>query len=149
MTRDEVADLMALARHYEKTMGISRHFVRFASGTEMRSRFHFVVEESKVLEQFASATLAGMDASDDEIREVGITPRALIAFWGRALSSLDSSRSRRKLSPSRLTLRTGLEEKLREAVTRLHREVPVQIDAEIETRRTREATWMKERLPGD
>jgi hypothetical protein len=145
-TRDEVADLVALARHYERTMGVSRHFVRFASGTEMRNRFQFVAEESKVLEQFASAMLTAMDESGDVNREIQITPRALIAFWGRALSSLDSSRSRRKLSPSRLELRMDVERKLQDAVTHLHRENPGLVEAEIATRRSREAVWMNERL---
>ena len=146
LTREEVADLVRLARHYEKTMGVSRFFVRFISGAEMKSRFRFVEEESAVLEQFARSVLTNMEGKGQDSRKVTITPRALLAFWGRALSSLQSSRSRRRLSPARLALRTTLEGKLQDAVTALHRESPAVVDAEVSTRRERETRWMQERL---
>ena len=146
LNREEANDLVALARYYEKSMGVSRYFVRFASGPEMRARFRFVKLESDVLEQFARAIVERMHLTDADEGETDITPRALVAFWGRALSSLNSSRSRRKLSPEKLRVRTSVEVRLRTAVARLQQAAPGVLDDEIATRRTSEAQWMRERL---
>lgn len=146
LTRDEVDDLVGLAHYYEKTMGLSRFFVRLASGPEMKARFRFVQQESDVLEQFASAIVAAMRASDQAEIDAEITVRALIAFWGRALSSLNSSRSRRRLSSEKVRIRTALEAHLYEKIAGLRRVSPDLLLSEIATRRSSEAQWMHERL---
>src|SRR5579884_2381311 len=94
MTRDEVEDLASLAHYYERSFGVMRHVVRLTSNREMRQRFRFVAQESRWLADFAAATASDLSADP---ASVSFTPRSLIAFWGRALSSLNSKRSRRKL----------------------------------------------------
>jgi hypothetical protein len=146
MTRAELEDLVRLARQYEKSMGFSRHFVRFASGPEMRARFRFVAQESDVLEAFARAELEAADSGDSDTRTVDFLPRTLIAFWGRALSSLRSDRSRRRLGRERLATRQAVETKLRDAFAELYRRDTVLARSEIETRREREIAWINEAL---
>jgi hypothetical protein len=142
----EVNDLVKLARYYEKSMGFSRYLVRIASGSVMRARFRFVSEESRILEQFVASVRTEMEAGNETEREIRFTPRSLIAFWGRALSSLDSQRSRRKISAENLRLREDLTRKLQNAVTRLYERSRKLMESEISTRRAPEVTWMLERL---
>jgi hypothetical protein len=144
----EAEDLLELARFYEKSMGASRFFVRLVSGSETRARFKFVAQESDILHAFMQATLADMRAAGEPTHDVVFTLRALVAFWGRAISSLESQRSRRKLSPKKLEARRALELRLREAVRSLHTQSPKMVDDELATRREREITWMQERLAG-
>jgi hypothetical protein len=146
LTRDELEDLVRLARQYEKSMGFSRFFVRFASGPEMRARFRFVAEESDVLEAFARAQLQAASNADTDVHEVDLLPRALIAFWGRALSSLRSERSRRRLGREALATRQGLEAMLRAAFVELRSRDATLAQSEIETRREREVVWIREAL---
>jgi hypothetical protein len=141
-----VDDLVRLAHYYEKSMGLGRFFVRLASGPEMKARFRFVQEESDVLEQFASAIVASMQANGQAEIDAEITVRALIAFWGRALSSLNSSRSRRRLSPEKVRIRTALEARLHEKAADLRHVSPDLLTSEIATRRSSEVQWMRERL---
>jgi hypothetical protein len=145
LTLGEVEDLVRLARQYEKSMGVSRYFVRFASGPEMRARFRFVAQESEVLEAFARAQLENARGTDSEYT-VEFLPRALVAFWGRTLSSLGSERSRRKMNRERLAVRKSVDAKLEAAVRDLYTRDREFARSEIATRREREVAWMQERL---
>jgi len=142
----EVNDLVKLSRYYENSMGFSRYLVRVASGSVMRARFKFVSDESRILEQFASSIRTEMETGDEAEREVQFTPRSLVAFWGRALSSLDSQRSRRKMTAGTLQLREELALKLQNTVGKLHKRSRKLVESEIATRRAPEVTWMLERL---
>jgi hypothetical protein len=148
LLRVEVEDLVTLSRYYEKSMGLSRHLVRIASGSVMRARFRFVSDESQILEKFASSVRNDMKEKGEEERPVPFTPRALVAFWGRALSSLDSQRSRRKMSDDQIRIREELTAKLQQAVAALYKKSRGAMEREIETRRATEAVWMRERLAG-
>jgi hypothetical protein len=146
LSAEHAADLIALARYYRTSMGIGRYLVRFGSGREMRARYRFVEDESKVLEAFAESVVQRLEGSNEPVGTVQMTPRALIAFWGRALSSLESTRSRRKLSPARLEVREAVEQQLRSAAAELLQQDRSRTLAEIHTRREREVAWMRERL---
>lgn len=145
LTRDEIDDLVQLARYYERSMGPMRHVVRLTSSGVIRRRFQFVAEESRWLAAFAESV---RDEEAANAGEVTFTPRSLVAFWGRALSSLNSKRSRRRLSPAALERREALAEKLRRAVERLWLQQRNIAENEIATRRASEAEWMR-RLLGE
>jgi hypothetical protein len=142
----EVTDLVEIARYYEKSMGFSRHAVRLVSGSVMRARFRFVSEESRILERFVASVRTEMEAENEPEREIKFTPRSLVAFWGRALSSLDSPRSTRKMSAENIRLREDLACKLQNSVAKLYKRSRKLVEAEIATRRAPEVRWMLERL---
>jgi hypothetical protein len=143
---DELADLIDMATYYERSMGIMRHVVRVTSSREMRQRFRFIAEESRWLETFARA--AHDERSEDG--EIVFTARALVAFWGRALSSLQSKRSRRRMSPLKLEQRELLAEKLARSAEKLWLRNPELMAQEVAGRREPEAEWMWQRLdPSD
>jgi hypothetical protein len=145
LTVEDVDDLVRVAGYYERSMGFMRHVVRLTSARAIRQRFRFVAEESRWLTVFAEATRADMRGSETE---VDFTPRALIAFWGRALSSLQSKRSRRRMTPTQLAQRELLAGKLERAAARLLLDKPGVMAEELRTRRASEVTWMRERLEG-
>jgi hypothetical protein len=89
-----------------------------------------------------------MEGKGEEERAVSFTPRALVAFWGRALSSLDSQRSRRKMSDDQIRVREAVAAKLQNGVEALHRKSRKLMESEIATRRAPEVAWMLERLGG-
>lgn len=145
LTVEDVEDLVRVAGYYERSMGFMRHVVRLTSARAIRQRFRFVAEESRWLSAFAEATRADMHGSETDVE---FTPRALIAFWGRALSSLKSKRSRRRMSPAQLAQRQLLAGKLERAAARLLLDKPEVMAEELHTRRASEVTWMRERLEG-
>jgi hypothetical protein len=109
-------------------------------------RFRFVADESDVLEQLAYSVWHEMEESGEESREVELLLRALIAYWGRALSALDSKRLRRKLSPAEIETRERLAAKLEDAARAALRRYRATLEEEIGTRRPIEAAWMRDRL---
>jgi hypothetical protein len=143
LSREEVDDLVRLSGYYQRSMGVMRHIVRLTAGGPTRRRFKFVAEESKYLLAFAESVRSEMTA---ETIDAQFTPRTLVAFWGRALSSLNSKRSRRRLSAVDIERREILSDKFRRAVERLWLKDPELAEAEIATRRTTESDWMREAL---
>jgi hypothetical protein len=87
-----------------------------------------------------------MTELQQDARQVELTPRTLVAFWGRVLASLNTRRSRRRLSEAAVAEREVLANKLAEAAEQLARtELPL-LQQELATRRQVEADWMEERL---
>jgi hypothetical protein len=78
--------------------------------------------------------------------DVTTTYRALIAFWGRLLASLNTPRSRRRLSQAEVERRQALAAKLEEAADNLARRNRARLEAELQTRRPVEEIWMRDRL---
>lgn len=145
LTAEEIEDLAQLAAYYQRSMGFMRHVVRLTSPGPIRQRFDFVAEESRWLGAFVESV---RDQGADGTREVAFTPRSLVAFWGRALSSLNSKRSRRRLSAAQLAAREVLAGKLGRATEKLWLRDPGIVAGEIATRRAPEAGWMREQLEG-
>ena len=146
LSRREVELLAVLAPYYEKAMGPMRHVVRLTSSRETRERFRFVGEESRWLRRFAEATLQDMRSRNQETADVALTVAALIAFWGRILASLNSHRSRRRLSAEAIAERETLAAKLARSARQLWRETPEIVETELSTRRPAERAWMLETL---
>jgi hypothetical protein len=143
LTRQQVDDLVRLAGYYQRSMGVMRHVVRLTSPGPIRRRFRYVAEESRYLQAFAESLRAEMT---DDAQSLEFTPRSLVAFWGRALSSLDSRRSRRRMSAEEIERREALTAVMRRAVERLWIKDPALTESEIATRRAPEAAWMREQL---
>lgn len=143
LSREQVDDLVRLAGYYQRSMGAMRHVVRLTSPAPIRRRFQFVAEESRYLQAFAESV---RDEMGNDPRPTEFTPRSLVAFWGRALSSLNSKRSRRRMSADEIGRREALAEILRRSVERLWVQEPALIEGEIATRRVPEAAWMRELL---
>jgi hypothetical protein len=143
LTREQVDDLVRLASYYQRSMGVMRHVVRLTSPGPIRRRFRFVAEESRYLQAFAEAVRAEMTNDSDPTE---LTPRSLVAFWGRALSSLNSKRSRRRMSAEEIGRREALADTLRRSTERLWLNEPALVESEIATRRAPEAAWMREQL---
>jgi hypothetical protein len=144
LSAKEIEDLVELAQYYQRSMGFMRHVVRITSPRPIRHRFDFVAEESRLLRAFAESVRSGDGAG----RDVEFTARSLVAFWGRALSSLHSKRSRRRLSAERLAVREALADKLRRATEKLWLKDAAGVSGEMATRRAPEVSWMREELEG-
>jgi hypothetical protein len=142
----ELQTLSDLAFFYGKPNSLIRRFVGLTTGADTRKRFRFVAEESSQLR-------ALIESAQSQEREPGrgevtltLTPRSLVALWGRVLSSLNTPRARRKLSPEQIDQREVLASKLAGAAAQLARRQPEIVAREIETRRTVEREWMREAL---
>jgi hypothetical protein len=151
LTSEDLRILVAVSDLYQRSMGPMRHLVRLTASGEMRGRLRFVAEESAILQRFAAAMLADAEAGGKERARVPFTVPAAIAFWGRLLASLQSSRSRRRLTADEIQRREALAQKLEDVVRRLRAANMRAVDAEIATRRPVEQDWMRSRLepPGD
>jgi hypothetical protein len=146
LTEDDVQTLIEVADFYHQSMGPMRHVVRMTTLPATRSRFRFVSEESKWLRLFTRATLDQMRATGESEHHVSVTPRSLVALWGRLLASLNSRRSRRRMSDEEALHREALARKFREAAVKLASSDPNLLRAELETRRPVERQWMLEQL---
>lgn len=146
LSREDVQTLAALAHFYDRSLRPVRLFIRITSGRDMRRRIRFVAEESNWLEQFARAAQDEMAAAGAQSHGVRLTVRSLIAFWGRVLASLNTPRSRRKLSEAQIEERERLALKLEEAAARLAGRDRAALHRELDTRRPVEAGWIRERL---
>jgi hypothetical protein len=142
----ELETLGAVANYYEKSMGPMRYLVRLTASSEVKTKLRFVTEESLWLRRFSEATYQDMQAAGQENAQIALTPRALIAFWGRLLASLNSRRSRRRLSAEQVKEREGLAQKLQDAACLLSERDPDLLEQELRTRRPVEAAWMREKL---
>ena len=149
LTTDEVDTLVLIADYYQKAMGPMRHIVRLTVTGDVRAKYRFISEESKWLKRFAEGQRKDMEEARTMRSEVALTSRALVAFWGRLLTSLNSRRSRRRLSPEELRRREELAAKLEEAARSLERRHPGALQKELLTRRELEAEWIRARLRQD
>lgn len=134
--------LADLAHVYER-LGPFRAVVRVTSGPETRRRFRFVADESMLLQRLMERTAAEMRG---DLAEVPLTPRALIALWGRVLTGLQ--KKRRGPDTETLARRALLDDKLSAAARALGARDPEALEREIRTRRLPEVEWMRERLGG-
>lgn len=143
---DEADLLVRIADYHLKSMGLMRYVVRFTASREVRDKYRFVAEESRWLKRFAQTVRDDMSEAGKECLEVSLTPRSLVAFWGRLLSSLNSRRSRRRLSGEDVLRREALAAKLEEAARSFAALQPAMLEDELETRRPAEREWMRRRL---
>ena len=143
----EVQLLVRVATHYQAAMGPMRFLVRLTASSEVKSKYRFVTEESKWLKQFAEATHRQMEADGVSSARVSFTLAALIAFWGRLLTQLNSRRSRRRMSQEQVREREELAAKLQVAAADLCKINPEAVAQVLETRRPTEAEWMRVKLP--
>ena len=146
LSRQEVEALIRVATHYERSMGPMRHFIRLTGGSETRRRLSFITEEGRWLRLFARTTLKDLDQGGHDSAEVAFTSGALIAFWSRLIASLESRRSRRRLSAAEVQLREDLSRKFGIAARDLSRRHPTLLERELQTRRPREADRMRQEL---
>lgn len=149
LSQREVETLVRIATYYERSMGPMRHVIRLTSRGEMRRRLAFITEEGRWLRLLAQTTLDDMAQEGSDQVDMSLTPRALIAFWSRLIASLESRRSRRRLSPDEVEVRERLSDKLRDAARVLSRRDPGGLRRELETRRPREADRMRQELTPD
>lgn len=146
---DELRTLALVADYYKRSMGPLRHVVRLTASAEVRGKYRFISEESLWLKRFIESVLP-VDGGDSTAQiEVDFASRAVIAFWGRVLSSLHSKRARRRMKPVDLALREGLNQKLRDAARRLQAQDAGCLDADLLTRRPAEVGWMHAELNGN
>lgn len=142
----ELAVLRRVARYYERNWGVARFLVHWTSGPATRARFRFVAEEGRWLKKLADHLAEEAVQDEDSPREVTLTVRALVAYWGRLLSSLRSSRARRRLSANEIASREALIEKIESLLRSLSGAKARELSQEIETRRVAEQEWMRQRL---
>lgn len=147
LSGDELATLELVAEYYDRAWGRFRHVVRLLSGRQTRERFRRVSREGGVLLRFVQAERARQRQTPTRgLETVEFTPLALVAFWGRLLSSLASRRSRRKLASEELSRRESLAELFTEAARALRRTDAPTLEAAIASRRLTEQSWMRARL---
>lgn len=146
LTPEEIATLVRVADYYNRNWGPFRHVVRALSGREMRARFRLVSEEGHWLQEFLRAETENQDATSHVT--LTFTPLALIAFWGRLLSSLNSPRARRKLTRDERDRRREMTELFEGAARTVGLRDPQLIASQIGTRRVSEQGWMREALSG-
>lgn len=146
---DELRCLVVLSDFHQRSMGFMRHVVRLTTAAEMRTRMRFIDEESKVLRAFAQSLLEDAQSDPDGTTRANMTPAALTAFWGRLLSSLNSPRSRRRLSAKEIEFREVLAARLEDAFRRLQRAHPDLAASELATRRSAEQGWIRRQLESE
>ncbi len=146
LSAQEVRTLVRIADYYFRSMGPFRHVVRLTARSELRQRYSFMAEESLWLRRFAEATEREMQSKDAHEWRTPFTLRSLLAFWGRLLASLNSRRSRRKLTEGEIAQREALAAKLRDAAAEVARSRPTLFATELETRRAVESDWMRRQL---
>lgn len=146
MTAEDLKVLIAIAHHYERAMGPMRFVLPIVARKDVKTKYRFVAEESRWLERFAVAAHDEIIASGRSEAPVNFTPLALVAFWGRLLASLETPRSRRKLSGIEVQARETLAARLQGAGRQLRLADSQALENELRTRRPVEAQWMRERL---
>lgn len=144
---DEVETLTRVADFYPRNLGSFR-FVVAATSREMRSKLQFMTDESKVLRSFAETMHERMASGGQERAVIGFTLRALVAFWGRLLASLNSPRSRRKLRPEEIARREALSARIQAMIADTQVSHSQDVEIELGLRRTSEQIWMRDALGG-
>jgi len=146
MTAHEIDLLIKLANYYEKAMGPTRHLVRLTAPKEVKLKYRFLKEESEWLRLFAESARDRLRVSGADEIPVIFTVRAVVAFWGRILSNLNSTRSRRRLARDAVQARERMAVRLQQTVVELRATHPDLIAQEILSRRSREVPWMQQAL---
>lgn len=147
LSPDELETLRKLAHYYQRSMGPMRHIVRLTASAEVRAKYRFIREESRWLQKFVESMPVDLAAQTGEI-SAEFASRAVIAYWGRVLSSLRSKRARRRMKPEEVAIRESLSEKLGAAARELEARWPHSLESDLATRRPDEASWMREQLSG-
>jgi hypothetical protein len=148
LSLDEVLTLIQLSSYYGRMLGAVRRIIQMVSPGEMRAKSKFVQEEAYWLRRFAEAQRDRMKSQGETESVIDFTPKALVAFYGRTLASLNVPRTRRRLSPEKIEAREALAEKLRSALVNRRSDNQALVDAEVQTRRLREREWIVEKLTG-
>ena len=145
VSTEDVDVLRRVANHY-LSMRPLRSLIALTGPGEIRARYRFIRDESKLLQRFASTTLHSMRAAGEKERAVRFTARALVAYWGRLLASLNTPRSRRKLSVAEIERRERVSAILQSGLRSLLPRHRALILAELRTRRPAEEAWMRSDL---
>jgi len=143
LNEQELVVLGRVTHYYERSMGVTRHLVRLTARGDVKDKFRFIVDESLWLERAVEQARGTISQSDSSTVTVTFTPRAIVALWGRLLSSVNTPRSRRKLRREDVRAREMLSEKLGLSLRALEDLDPALVRAEVATRRTREVEWMR------
>lgn len=138
LTGPEKETLRNLADYHLRAMGPMRHLVRLTSRREVRQRLGYLTQESMYLRLFMEGELQ-KEAGEGPVM---FTIPALVAFWGRVLSSLNTRRSRRKLKPSEVERREELSRRFAAVARQLSPHERASFDQELDTRRPREIQWI-------
>lgn len=146
LTEEEASVLVRVATYHQKAIGPVRFLVQLVAPQEIRGKYHFVKEESKLLKQFARTARDSISQSPQGSEPTSFTPRTLVAFWGRILASLNTERSRRRLSKTEILRREGLALKLEGIAQSIWHENRRLLEQELATRRPVEAEWMRQKL---
>lgn len=149
VTLEDLDILDRVAHHYESVMGVTRHIVAFTARRPVREKYRFIVAESEWLSNFVRDVRVRAVAEDRSEIALTLTPRLLVAFWGRLLANLDSRRARRRLSSSDIERREVLRAVCENAARTLWAQDRDLMRTEIATRRAREAEWMRGALDTD
>jgi hypothetical protein len=145
LSRRDLDTLVRVADLY-MTIRPIRFLVRFAAPRSIRSRLRYVSDESKWLKRLAREIRTNMRVGGDPEREVPLTIPVLVGFWGRLLASVNTPRTRRRLSKSELQVRKTLILRFQEALSSLLRRHRRAVEDQLRTRRPAEEIWMRERL---
>jgi hypothetical protein len=146
LDKEEASVLVRVATYHQKAIGPVRFLVQLVAPEEIRDKYTFVKEETKVLKQFAREARDSISRSQQEREPISFTPRTLVAFWGRMLASLKTKRSRRKLSMLEIERREALARRLEAIAGSIWQDNRKVLEQELATRRLVEAEWMRERL---
>jgi siroheme synthase (precorrin-2 oxidase/ferrochelatase) len=123
-----------------------RFVVRLAAPRGIRARIRYVADESKWLKRLAREIRTSMRSTGEEERDVSFTIPALVGYWGRLLVSVNTPRTRRRLSKSELETRQSLIPRFQEAISSLLPRNRREIEEQLQTRRAAEEIWMRDRL---
>jgi hypothetical protein len=149
LSRSDVEALLAVAHHYERVMGLARHIVVATSPGRIKRRYRYIVAESDALARRAEEWLTRFDEAADPAVLVRVPISDVVALWGRVLSSLNTKRSRRKLSKAMIADQEHASSLLEVALASLWADNHGDVASEIETRRGREREWMLAALTGE
>ena len=145
LSRRDLDTLVRVADLY-MTVRPLRLIVRFASPRGVRARFRYVGDESRWLKRLARDLRTDLRSAGQAERDVPLTIPALVGYWGRLLASVNTPRTRRRLSKSELEVRQGLIPRFQAALASLLGRHRPQIEAQLQTRRATEEIWMRDRL---
>lgn len=148
LSPEEAQALSDIAHHYEDVMGKTRHVVVWTAPRHVRKKYRYIVQESRRLESVASEIVELVSAKGGRSATVSLTPTDAVQFWGRALSNLNSRRSRRKLAPADVEVREQLSSRFAFALLPLWQVGDAALIEAVKSRRGTEAAWMKTAFDG-
>jgi hypothetical protein len=145
ISQRDVDSLVRVADLY-MTLRPLRFLMRLTAPPSIRARIRYVSDESRWLKRLAREIRASMRASGEEDRDEPFTIPALVGYWGRLLASVNTPRTRRRLSRKELEVRQSLIARFQEALSSLLDRNRRQIEDQLQTRRPAEEIWMRDRL---